>query len=136
MGMPILATLLLVAVVALRLGNTVAVNVVLEAVNVGFRSQWGANDVLLTCSSDGLMGPINHANFTRNQLPVTISDDIGCNPSGDQYCYGLNGERLSFIANNATEGKYACHYQGQTSNKLAIVGKCVLYNYVTYVSYA
>ena len=117
--MTILTTLLAV-VFALYLRDALALNVVLEASNVGSRGQWGANDVRLTCSSMVDMEPIPDATFTRDEVPISVSDDNDCTPSGDQYCFG---ERLSFTANNATEGKYACIHEGQTSNELAIVGK-------------
>ena len=121
-------TTLLAVVFALCLRDTLALNVVLEATNVDVRGQWGANDVLLTCSStDGiLMEPILHATFTRDQEPINVSNDGACTPAGDQYCYVQNGELLSFTANSATEGKYACIHENQASNELAIVGKCVL----------
>ena len=125
--MSILTTLLLAVVVALCLRDTVAVNIVLEASNVGSRRQWGDNDVLLTCSSvdEGPAYPIYYAIFTRDQVPITISDDDDCTLGDDQYCYVNGGERLSFTANSTTEGKYACkdQLQGQASNELAIVGK-------------
>ena len=125
--MTILTTLLAV-VFALCLRDTVALNVVLEASNVGSRGQWGYNDVLLTCSSmvGSHVEPILHATFTRDQEPINVSNDDDCTPDGDQYCYIIGGERLSFTANSATEGKYACIYESETSNELAIVGKCVL----------
>ena len=125
-NMPILTTLLAV-VIALCLRGTVAVNVFLEASDAAFRSQWGANDILLTCSSgnESLTKPIHNATFTRGRVPITVSEGDDCTPSGNQYCYVQDRERLSFTANSATEGKYACIVQGQLSNELAIVGKCV-----------
>ena len=122
----LILTTLLAVIPALCLRDTVAVNVFLEASNRGARSQWGADDILLTCSSVSPLEPIRHAIFTRNQVPINISavaDD--CTPSGDQYCYTNDGYGLAFIANNVTEGKYACKYESETSNELAIVGKRV-----------
>ena len=126
--MPISRTTLLAVVFALCLPDTLALNVVLQAEDTDSRSKWGANAILLTCSSkdENLMEPINHATFTRNEVPINVSEDNDCTASGNQYCYTPNGERLSFTANSATEGKYACEYQGQTSDELAIVGKYVL----------
>ena len=125
LDMPNLTTLL--AVLALCLRDTVAFNVVLEPLNTALRSRWGDNDIQLTCTTNThlqsqVLEPIPFsAVFTKDQTPITVSEDDNCIPIGDQYCYTNGGERLSFTANSVTEGKYACEYYGQTSNELAIV---------------
>ena len=123
-----IATLLPTVAFAMCLRDTVAVNIVLEVSDVYSRAQWGANDILLTCTSwvESQKQPIHNAIFTKDQILITISANDNCTPNGDQYCYVQDGQRLSFTANSATEGKYACTHQSQTSNELAIVGKCVL----------
>ena len=134
LDMPITITTLLAIVVALCVQDTVAVT--LAAINTHNRRPWGENDVLLTCSSEVGTLVTQDAVFTRNQEPITISGpNDGCTPGGDTYCYANNGQRLSFVANCVTEGKYACEYMNITSNELAIVGKCILHYFAvqTYI---
>ena len=127
--MPISITTLLAVVFASCLRDTLALNVVLQAEDTHSRSQWGVDDILLTCRSgnEGTTNTIHNAIFTRDQEAITISDYDDCTSGGDQYCYTQNGERLSFTVNSTTEGKYACNYPDQASNEasneLAIVGK-------------
>ena len=93
LDMPILITTLLAVVFASCLRDTLALNVVLQAEDTHSRSQWGVDDILLTCRSG--TNTIHNAIFTRDEEAITISDYDDCTPGGNQYCYTEGGERLS-----------------------------------------